>query len=70
MQSRPKALTNPFAPASIRIPMVPGRRRWAHTFPIGIKKFSYLFQKLFLNIKKVQIKSHGIFIIYVKWKVQ
>jgi hypothetical protein len=34
-QQRPKALTNPFAPASIRIPMVPGRRRWAHTFPIG-----------------------------------
>ena len=33
--SRPKALTNPFAPATIRIPMVPGRRRWAHTFPIG-----------------------------------
>ena len=36
MQARPKALTNPFAPASIRIPMVPGRRRWAHTFPIGM----------------------------------
>lgn len=36
LQSRPKALTNPFAPASIRIPMVPGRRRWAHTFPIGL----------------------------------
>jgi hypothetical protein len=35
IQARPKALTNPFAPASIRIPMVPGRRRWAHTFPIG-----------------------------------
>lgn len=35
MHARPKALTNPFAPASIRIPMVPGRRRWAHTFPIG-----------------------------------
>jgi hypothetical protein len=34
-QQRPKALTNPFAPATIRIPMVPGRRRWAHTFPIG-----------------------------------
>jgi hypothetical protein len=35
IQSRPKALTNPFAPASIRIPMAPGRRRWAHTFPMG-----------------------------------
>lgn len=35
MQSRPKALINPFAPASIRIPMVPGRRRWAHAFPMG-----------------------------------
>lgn len=35
--ARPKALTNPFAPASIRIPMVPGRRRWAHTFPIGMR---------------------------------
>ena len=35
LQARPKALTNPFAPASIRIPMVPGRRRWAHTFPMG-----------------------------------
>jgi hypothetical protein len=34
-QARPKALTNPFAPASIRIRMVPGRRRWAHAFPIG-----------------------------------
>ena len=34
-QARPKALTNPFAPASIRIRMDPGRRRWAHTFPIG-----------------------------------
>ena len=33
--TRPKALLNPFAPATIRIPMVPGRRRWAHTFPIG-----------------------------------
>ena len=33
--ARPKALTNPFAPASIRIPMAPGRRRWAHTFPMG-----------------------------------
>jgi hypothetical protein len=51
LQSRPKALTNPFAPASIRIPMVPGRRRWAHTFPMGYIKiliiiitmdFSYL----------------------------
>ena len=35
--ARPKALTNPFAPASIRIPMVPGRRRWAHTFPVGTR---------------------------------
>lgn len=33
--ARPKALTNPFAPASIQIPMAPGRRRWAHTFPMG-----------------------------------
>jgi len=38
MQARPKALINPFAPASLRIPMVPGRRRWAHTFPIGRRK--------------------------------
>jgi hypothetical protein len=35
MQARPKALTNPFAPATIRIRMDPGRRRWAHTFPYG-----------------------------------
>jgi hypothetical protein len=39
IHTRPKALTNPFAPASIRIPMVPGRRRWAHTFPIGMTLF-------------------------------
>ena len=46
MQSRPKALTNPFAPASIRIPMVPGRRRWAHTFPIGPNKIPWHFHHL------------------------
>jgi hypothetical protein len=36
IQPKAKALTNPFALASIRIPMVPSRRRWAHTFPTGI----------------------------------
>ncbi|CAF3237234.1 unnamed protein product [Rotaria sp. Silwood2] len=46
MQARPKALTNPFAPASIRIPMVPGRRRWAHTFPIGPNKIPWHFHHL------------------------
>ncbi|CAF3911665.1 unnamed protein product [Adineta steineri] len=46
MQPRPKALTNPFAPASIRIPMVPGRRRWAHTFPIGPNKIPWHFHHL------------------------
>lgn len=46
IQSRPKALTNPFAPASIRIPMVPGRRRWAHTFPIGPNKIPWHFHHL------------------------
>lgn len=46
IQSRPKALTNPFAPASIRIPMVPGRRRWAHTFPIGPNKLPWHFHHL------------------------
>ncbi|CAF1097333.1 unnamed protein product [Rotaria sp. Silwood1] len=46
MHSRPKALTNPFAPASIRIPMVPGRRRWAHTFPIGPNKIPWHFHHL------------------------
>jgi hypothetical protein len=46
IQARPKALTNPFAPASIRIPMVPGRRRWAHTFPIG-KKFNINYYEIF-----------------------
>jgi len=49
-QARPKALTNPFAPASIRIPMVPGRRRWAHTFPIGKNKKKFFFSYLFVNI--------------------
>jgi hypothetical protein len=42
ISARPKALTNPFAPATIRLPMVPGRRRWAHTFPIGKLNFNYL----------------------------
>ncbi len=46
IQARPKALTNPFAPASIRIPMVPGRRRWAHTFPIGPNKLPWHFHHL------------------------
>ncbi len=46
-QARPKALTNPFAPASIRIPMVPGRRRWAHAFPIGKKRIVSLSFKIF-----------------------
>ncbi|CAF1152502.1 unnamed protein product [Rotaria sordida] len=46
MQARPKALTNPFAPASIRIPMVPGRRRWAHTFPMGPNKIPWHFHHL------------------------
>jgi hypothetical protein len=49
MQARPKALINPFAPASIRIPMVPGRRRWAHTFPIGRRKTKHfiIYLKIF-----------------------
>lgn len=46
IQARPKALTNPFAPASIRIPMVPGRRRWAHTFPMGPNKLPWHFHHL------------------------
>ncbi|CAF1128072.1 unnamed protein product [Adineta steineri] len=46
LQARPKALTNPFAPASIRIPMVPGRRRWAHTFPMGPNKLPWHFHHL------------------------
>ncbi|CAF3363299.1 unnamed protein product [Rotaria socialis] len=46
LNTRPKALTNPFAPASIRIPMVPGRRRWAHTFPIGPNKIPWHFHHL------------------------
>ncbi|CAF4072663.1 unnamed protein product, partial [Adineta steineri] len=46
LQTRPKALTNPFAPASIRIPMGPGRRRWAHTFPIGPNKIPWHFHHL------------------------
>jgi len=49
MQARPKALTNPFAPASIRIPMAPGRRRWAHTFPIGPNKIPWHFHHLRQN---------------------
>jgi hypothetical protein len=44
IQARPKALTNPFAPASIRIPMVPGRRRWAHTFPMGKKFYTHYYK--------------------------
>ena len=44
--SRPKPLTNPFAPASIRIPMAPGRRRWAHTFPIGPNGIPWHFHHL------------------------
>lgn len=47
MQARPKALINPFAPASIRIPMVPGRRRWAHTFPIG--KMTHIYHLFHIN---------------------
>ena len=43
---RPKALMNPFAPASIRIPMAPGRRRWAHTFPMGPNKLPWHFHHL------------------------
>ncbi|CAF1097604.1 unnamed protein product [Rotaria sordida] len=46
IQARPKALINPFAPASIRIPMVPGRRRWAHTFPMGPNKLPWHFHHL------------------------
>ncbi|CAM4745809.1 unnamed protein product [Rotaria magnacalcarata] len=46
LSPRPKALTNPFAPASIRIPMVPGRRRWAHTFPMGPNKIPWHFHHL------------------------
>ncbi|UJR27809.1 hypothetical protein I4U23_009078 [Adineta vaga] len=46
LQARPKALTNPFAPATIRIPMVPGRRRWAHTFPIGPENIPWHFHHL------------------------
>jgi len=44
--TRPRALNNPFAPASIRIPMVPGRRRWAHTFPIGPDEIPWHFHHL------------------------
>jgi len=49
MQAPPKALINPFAPASIRIPMVAARRRWAHTFPIGRtkKKHFIIYLKIF-----------------------
>ena len=46
LRPRPKPLTNPFAPASIRTPMVPSRRRWAHTFPIGPKKLPWHFHHL------------------------
>ncbi|CAF3303438.1 unnamed protein product [Rotaria sp. Silwood2] len=46
IQARPKALINPFAPASIRIPMAPGRRRWAHTFPMGPHKLPWHFHHL------------------------
>jgi hypothetical protein len=46
LPARPKALMNPFAPASIRIPMAPGRRRWAHTFPIGPNKLPWHFHHL------------------------
>ncbi|CAF3777058.1 unnamed protein product [Rotaria magnacalcarata] len=46
IQARPKALINPFAPASIRIPMAPGRRRWAHTFPIGPNNLPWHFHHL------------------------
>lgn len=46
LQTRPKALQNPFAPASISIPMVPSRRRWAHTFPIGPNKIPWHFHHL------------------------
>ena len=46
MKARPKALTNPFAPASIRIPMVASRRRWAHTFPIGPNHLPWHFHHL------------------------
>lgn len=41
--ARPKSLMNPFAPASIRIPMAPGRRRWAHTFPMGPNRIPWHF---------------------------
>jgi hypothetical protein len=67
--TRPKALTNPFAPASIRIPMVPGRRRWAHTFPMG--KITIIIVIIYcFKLVKVRTNYHGIFIIYVKRKVQ
>ena len=46
IQARPKPLTNPFAPATIRLPMVPGRRRWAHTFPMGPNKLPWHFHHL------------------------
>ncbi|CAF3848474.1 unnamed protein product, partial [Rotaria sp. Silwood1] len=49
IQARPKALINPFAPASIRIPMAPGRRRWAHTFPMGPHKLPWHFHHLRQN---------------------
>ena len=46
LRPRPKPLTNPFAPASIRTPMVPSRRRWAHTFPIGPNRLPWHFHHL------------------------
>jgi hypothetical protein len=39
-------LINPFSPASIRVAIVPGRRRWAHTFPIGRDRLPWHFHHL------------------------
>lgn len=44
--ARQKPLNNPFAPASISVPMAPSRRRWAHTFPIGPNKIPWHFHHL------------------------
>ena len=67
--ARPKALTNPFAPASIRIPMVPGRRRWAHTFPMGMRNRIACTRNVNRISLQVPIKYPGIFITYVKLRV-